>query len=64
MLALRERDINFAPTADDAIAQLDRRPQGDEDCQMLVAETPGTGRPAGSLEGPLPVVVTLAGPGQ
>ncbi len=62
MLALRERDIDFVPTALDSMAHLDRRPQGDEDCQLTLAEQPGEGRVVATLAGPLALGVTLTAP--
>jgi hypothetical protein len=62
MLSLREHDIGFAPTAADAVLQLDRRPRGDEECRLLLREPPGEGRPIASLDGPHAVVVTLLAP--
>lgn len=63
MLALRERDIDFVPTAVDSMAHLDRRPQGDEDCQLTLAEQPGEGRVVAALTGPLALGVTFTTPG-
>jgi hypothetical protein len=60
LLALRERNLSFSPTADDAVEQLDRPTADDADCRLTLSDREVDGRIVGRLDEPLALVVTFA----